>query len=397
MKIHNAYKFRNIFYTVNMLNNTFARLFVIPFLCIIFSVETLSAQNSETEYFRKITEKDTLYSGFSFRNISFIKNIEAFDQFQKGYTMPGTRLEAGFSFPIVENLSVRTGGNVVKYFGDPDSTLLIPLLRIKWEIASRSSVIIGSLPDALNLSLPDFMIRHEPFLTKPRNEGLAFMYNGNKLQACAWFESEQYIHRGSLYPEHLFGASNWKWQFWERKNFQLYLNTGFSVGHHGGQIDSSNTRIMTIANAYIELQAEYKLNAKNKFLLSGGYGLANNASPGVKLLYNKGSSAFSEIVFTGPYGRYSLSGFYGNQWFTYKGNPIYSNISEVTRGYGRENRALIMPTAFKDFEIGKRANAGAGIYGLYELYAGSFSYGLSFFLSFDVNFTPASPILMLRE
>ncbi len=361
-------------------------------LVILLISNDLSSQNLHRKLYQSVIKNDTASNMLDIRSVSFLKNVEAFTVFLKGYTMPGTRLELSYNVEIAKKLKLRFGGNWIYYFGDVDSTILRPLFRLDWRTGDNTHVLLGSLPEKIKLAVPDFLLHHEFFIKNPSTGGIAIVSDWGNIQGYSWFESERYIHKGSLHPEYLFGASLWNWRFNKRTNSYNDLLLAFTVGHQGGQINDTDKPVVTTANLSAQFTHNQNVNEYNSIAASVGGSLAYKATPYYKLLFRYGWAAYADLEAKFRKTHVDLMYFFGNRWFSYKGNPMYSNVSMIRgEGFGRVHRSCLSLSAMRYFNISDNVKAGLGGYAFYEFYEKNMIHGVSFHIAFDLNYKVKLP------
>ncbi len=360
--------------------------FLLVFASLIFIKINSFSQNTHGILYRAIPNTDTIVNALNIRDIGFVKNVEAFSEIIDGYTMPGNNLELAYKLGVAQNLSLKLGGSWIKYFGDKDSTILNPTVSLIWQASPNTKVVVGNLPQKLNLSLPDFLSHSERFITHPSPQGIAIMFDFKRLASYTWFESEQYIHKGSLHPEYLFGASVWDFALSQREKSQTNLKFSFTVGHRGGQINKIKMPVTTTANLSLNLKHTLLLCPRNNISASIGGSIAKKQTGDSLAVYKDGYALHAQINAKIQSSYFiDLMYFYGNQWFTFKGNQLYSNISDYKPNFGYKERSMIALSAIKQFNINQNAKAGFGAYALYEFNESTTIYGISFQMGLDFN------------
>ena len=275
---------------------------------------------------------------FQFDNATFFKNNEYAGNIVDGYTLTGAWIRPKLVYYPDDKLRVELGGNILKYNGREDYTL-VPWFNVHYQPIQRLSIILGNLDNDRNHNLIEPLLEPERYLTAKPEAGLQVKYTAPRFSADAWIDWQQFIERGDPFQERFaFGASA-NLKLIDKNNTELSFPLTFYGQHMGGEINNSEEP----AHSYTTITPGLAF----KRLLSGrtlkSWNLNSSYS---QCTFPKDNSFFDKSSGWGFYtnggidtrfGGVQAAYWHGHYFYTPQGGNIYQNLSQTGNGLIPDN------------------------------------------------------------
>lgn len=312
---------------------------LILFTC--FSV-TLKAQINNDFFIndKGVDYQDTTELHFFFNNANFLRNHEFFNDFVKGYTALGFNFSTGIHYQVSEKFGISGGLHTLKYSGRDDELNLEPLFTFHYNPSEKFRILFGTIEGSVNHKLPEVMYEFERFLTDRVENGLQFLYTSKRLRADLWVDWDQFILEDDPFQEKFTIGLSANYNIIENASFFLHFPVGATGRHRGGQINAGEENIMTIINAFAGLKTGYK-SEKFNIGFRGDCFLYEDNSPTPKQAYIDGYGLLPQLFFESKLLTVNLGYWYGRQFISALGNPIYQSASESKVYIEKPNREMI--------------------------------------------------------
>lgn len=287
---------------------------------------------------------DTAYIGMNLDAMAFFDNKEFTNGIKKGYTLPGFYIDPSLSYSV-GNFDLRAGIHAA-YFAGADSTYrLQPTLLISYSPVPILDMRLGSLPRGTR-RMPEPLYKPERVFAERPPLGIEFALNHPCVAANLWLNWERYIERGSPFQEEFMVAFSGCYSL--RGEAKEVMPSGLSASlyavatHVGGQIDSSNLPVTSIANLGLNLAYGQPLGSGLVFGSKVSAYLSADISPNPHIDYKRGFAA-QYTLWLRYKGLQAEAGFWrGDSFVTPRGEEIFGSIS--TRGslnYNEQRRRLL--------------------------------------------------------
>ncbi len=361
---------------------------IIIILCFLFVSINVSGQGFEN-FFRSRNIIDSNRYNINIKSTNFFKNNEFFGDFIAGYTLPGYGIKPKFVFLPYNNIKLKAGFYALKYFGTKKFSEIKPVFSIEYSPSKNIKIIFGEIYATTNHELPDQVFDYENFLTNNIENGMQILLDNKMLKADFWVNWKQFIIQNSTYPEIVEGGVSSKlilFKQTEQQNLSLELS-GIAC-HTGGQIDTSDVPVETLANIISGIK--YNNSVKKKLLknicLSVNYIIAADLSPEKRLHYSNGYGILSGIELNSDSYDFKIMYWTARNFFSKSGNPIFQSISHRYADYYEDKRSLIVGNFFYQKKIYKEFKIGLGCDMFYDTRNKIFEYSFGFYMNADFNF-----------
>lgn len=318
------------------------------FILLLF-VATTSCISAEGKEFYDFREHSADYSFsqpgevyFEVGMNSYLKNVEYTNPGLKGYTLTGANGPFRLRFFSGENADLHVGITARTQSGTESKNEYIPDVSLRMDLNDKWEVTCGTYTPADNHLLTDPVFHSEKYLTNPVESGFRFRYSGEKSKYETGWDWENYIEFGDTTQEKFdFRISGYS-EVYRKNKSSLMIPSFFVVRHHGGEISDYSEKVLSISTFGAGILFRYcnsdtntevsfdQLDISQHFF---GYKDLNEN----KVFFNaeEGFAGFSELKFYKKNFRTALSYFYGENYFAYEGNPVYSSYALQTGSYSR--------------------------------------------------------------
>jgi len=308
-------------------------------LFLLFLNTSYAQQDNSFFHNRKYTSyksDNNLY--LEIKNINFFKNNEYFSPFAEGYTNIGFHLSPSLSYYIADKGKITAGMYVLQFSGRKESEKILPIFSFQYNINPKLKLTFGSLDGSINHNLISPIFDFEKLITNNIENGIQFLYT--------------------------------------------------IFNHHGGQIDTSGKRILTINNDATGLIIDKKFDASFlKEIKTGFYFLLyKDLSPTKVQGYEQGKGFYPFIVANIKEIELTTGYWYGHKFYSPLGHPLFQNISIFDKNTFVTNKKMLTSTVTYTKKIFQNINLASRFEGFYDITTNKFDYTYSLYLTFNSRF-----------
>lgn len=351
-------------------------------LNIVFAT---SAQDKK--YFRDSLSDSASY-GLSFYSSAFFDNKEFTGDIKKGYTLPGFFIQPRIVYKPTPKSSISGGFHTLYYAGTDSTERFVPVLTLQCALTSNIDFLVGTIDSRQSHFLPEPLFKPERFFVSQPETGVQFLANCKNFKGDLWINWERFIKEKSPFQEvFTIGFSGvYSVKPLEEINGFYFPIHALAV-HNGGQIDSSNLPVTSIANLGGGVGYCYKFGEKNLSLgVEAQYFISKDISPEPHLLYRSGSAFFPKFFVKSP----SISlevGYWGaTKFINPRGEELFGSVSKVDSSLNQKNRSLVVSKFVYQKQIVKGFVAQFRFDLYYDCKASISDYSYTFSIVFDEQF-----------
>jgi hypothetical protein len=365
---------------------TFQIIIVFTFICHFLPAQDF---NEIFKTSKTIDPADSNKLFFRLENTNFFKNNEYFGILQDGYTIMGTLNNPKLLYYPSSNSKLEAGILLLKYSGKENYAQVYPTFSFQVKICPQVDVLLGSLYSGYNHELIEPIYQEERHFMNHYENGIQIMTHMKRFQSDLWLNWERMIFWGDPYKEEFtVGTSNRIFLTDPESKLKISVPLQGIVSHKGGQIDSSNTSMQSLANLAGGLSAEYKL--PGNFLKAAGadayYVSFNDISPSKEQPYITGYGIFTQGWINSKYIHLYAGYWDGNDMMSPRGEPLFQSVSVKKENvYEPVNQIVFAKIGFKK-EVYKDIFIDARFECYYELYDKNFDYSYGLHIIFNRNF-----------
>lgn len=358
----------------------------IVFLLIISPIWTF-AQLDNTAFDNRMSvnevDSSTLFFGVNF--LGFLKNNEFFNTTIEGYTLFGYQINPYVSYNISPRVRLDAGVFAQKDFGNSEYSEVLPTLSLKYK-HNNFAFIFGTLEGSTNHRLIEPLYDFERLLKSRIENGLQFLWQGEKTFADVWVDWQQMIYPGDTLQEAISGGVSFSRDIISASNFRLAVPLQLTVYHRGGQIDTSDEPLLTLLNGAVGLEAEKSVrNFIDRWGVKSHY-VFSSASAGV-LPFDNGSGIFINPYIKTRQGFTLMASYWQSDSFiTQQGGLLYPAVTPLYPERVDEKRDWFMLRVFYDKELADGLNLSVRAEPFYDSYDNSLEYSYGFYLHFNDRF-----------
>ncbi len=358
------------------------------FIIVLIWANTLSGQGLR-RFLMSDERQDTNLLILSVENTNFLYDSEYSNVFVRGKTLPGFFIKPQIHWQAFDKIRFSGGLFWQSYFGERETAQFTPVFSIDWKINSKLNFKFGDINGTVNHNLPEAVFDPEIYLTKNIENGFQILYKTDRLNSDTWLDWEQFIYEDSDFPEILTAGSSNILQLFPAEN-PISLNLKFAgiATHIGGQIDGRGTDVQTFVNLLTGFDLSKQIDnqyVKNMDIYAD-YIIATDASPEKKMLYLYGYGILSGLELTNDFLEINLEHWYGNMYFSRKGNGMLQSVSQIYTHYKENERAFIMTKFFIHKDINTAFKIGAGANTYYDLYHQDLDFSFGFYIRTNFNY-----------
>src|SRR4051812_27519467 len=165
----------------------FHRLFLSLLLIFLASITYAQLPN---QAFQKPVQVNPEYAKqlrLNIGTLGFFKDNEYFNKIADGYTLFGYQLQPSLQYYPSEKIKVEAGALLLKDFGNRKYKLIQPTFTATFTTGNHT-VLFGTLNGNLNFGYIEPLWDFEKQLTTPVQNGIQYIYKGNKLDLQTWVD-----------------------------------------------------------------------------------------------------------------------------------------------------------------------------------------------------------------
>ena len=286
------------------------------------------------------------------KSINFAVNNEYFNPIVEGYTMLGFFLQPEIIYSPASNVSIMAGGHLLKYYGTEKFSMIRPVFSTTLRFSERTTLTLGTLtgPEMHRFFDPHF--HRERLYNEYVEDGAQLTYLSEHIFTDTYISWENYISRGDSAREQFSAGESFTYTSPPVAGFiRFEVPVQIQFKHFGGQISDYSGGVDTYINSAVGLRVMFDLNEKKTSRAGLEFvQFANNMRAGDSFSgINHGRASWSRAFYL--YKGFRLEGgyWYGHDFYSPNGNPIFSSVSNYKPDEVIHYRQLITTSASLKF------------------------------------------------
>ena len=320
---------------------------------------------------------------------NFFKNNEYFGDLITGYTFMGTQLSTQLAYQASQHIRLQGGVYMLSDFGNNTLRKVSPILTLKMQ-KNGYSVLFGALEGNVSHRLIEPLLNYERYITHNIENGLQVKVDRKRIWSDTWLNWEVMQYLNSNYQEQFSVGHSSLIHCLDNATFKLDLPIQALVTHRGGQIDTINTPLETVANLAIGVSASVEINSFIKRVKTQNYyTIYKDLSPTKLINYNNGNGLFLNMEAITRNGFAASVGYWqGYQYVASRGGYLYQSIASEygKRNVVQSNRQLLLFRLLYQMPILKGLSADVRFEPYYDIGNSLFEYSYAVYLSYKKDF-----------
>ncbi len=364
---------------VNFRKNLRMRYTVITFIlcCIMGSVNSFAQDSNkmvDTSGF-----KVRLYSSAFFDNKEFTSDIK------KGYTYPGFFIQPRVEYKPSSKTSISAGIHALYFAGSDSLDLFVPVLTFQYSITDKIKFLLGTIDSKELHFLPEPLFKPERLFTSHPETGVQFLSQTDRFKGDLWINWERYIKEKSPFQEvFTIGISGIYSLNTFGKSSGFYFPFHALATHRGGQINSGNNIVTTLANYGGGAGYTLFLNDGNISLgVESLFLFFKDISPNPHYVFKSGNAIYPRFYIKGSSFKAEVGYWKASSFVNPRGEELFGSVSVVDSTFNQKNRELITSKFIYSKEVAK----GFTVEFRFDLYVDPkpsiFDYSYTFRMVFD--------------
>ncbi|WP_338762674.1 hypothetical protein WAF17_18070 [Bernardetia sp. ABR2-2B] len=336
----------------------------------------------------------------------FFRNREFFGTIADGYTLFGSQFLSKFSYSADTTLKISAGIFLRKDFGSEANNSSFNQIQPYFQflyIKNKHQFIFGNLEGNLQHNLIEPLFNFENIINRRLENGVQYKYLSKNTTLDTWVDWITMIYPYSDFDEELHFGLNIERNLITSKNKKKWKSTipiQLTAIHKGGQINTTDTPLVTIFNAAIGNKTTYYFqdNEGNNtsylnYIRTHIYGLFftdNSSTPSFD--FENGMGFYANLELATKKHQLMFSYWRGQDFVAPLGGDIYSSASRIFDP-NRENeplRNLLILRLLTNFTIPNIAKDDAKIVfratPFYNLESQEFNFSTGLYAIFNANF-----------
>ncbi|MBL7764741.1 MAG: hypothetical protein JNJ58_01505 [Chitinophagaceae bacterium] len=325
----------------------------------------------------------------SVENKNFLRNNEYFGNIATGYTLFGTQLALQTAYVPHENVRIQGGIFLLSDFGNPALRQVSPMLTLKLQ-KKGYSFLFGTLEGNLSHRLIEPLFNYERYISHPIENGLQFKINHDKLWSDTWLNWEVMQYYQSDFQEQFTAGHSTSIQLFGNDHMSLHLPLQGIITHRGGQIDTLQAPLQTMANGAIGLVFSYRSQGFIRELKTENYySMYKDLSPVKQNPYNQGDGIYLNVSVKSRQDVLLSAGYWqGKTFMASRGGYLFQSAASIfgKPGYQESNREILFFRLLYQHKLLKGLSADVRFEPYYDLGNQLFEYNYSIFLTYKKDF-----------
>ncbi|GHT08822.1 hypothetical protein FACS189426_05390 [Bacteroidia bacterium] len=322
--------------------------------------------------------------GFSIDNISFFKNNETDGDIQKGYTLPGFRINPRLVYSPASMIRLEAGLSLLRYWGAdkyPNYAYqdiaewkadgyqygfhILPFFRAQIQPAPQLNIVLGDIYGGSNHGLIEPLYNPELSYTADPELGVQILYNSGVAHFDAWVNWESFTFRNDTHNEAVnIGVSSCLHITNPQSSFYLGIPVQVLLAHRGGELDQFVGEILTLVNGSAGLQ--FGFNSANPVFKSVtlnlmGAAYQSGSSKTDLLPFERGWAFYSNLNFQIWKTNLKMAVWRSGDFINILGNPVFGNTSITIDGRTFPRTLVLNPGLKYEQAFGKGFYLGADV------------------------------------
>jgi hypothetical protein len=305
------------------------------------------------------------------QSLGFFKNNEFFNDLVDGYTLFGYQFSPYMSFSPSKRFRIDAGLYAQKDFGNDTFTTVAPVLSLNI-LHKDYTFTLGTLNGRLAHGLIEPMYDFERGLVDDLENGMQFLWHGQRFQADLWVDWQTMIYIRDPRQEEIFGGAVLNWNLYEKDFLSLRLPVQLTAFHQGGQIDTNPLPAVTFLNAAVGLALEkiYPASWFKAWAFEQYYTYYSDNGDVPMFNFKQGNGYYSNLLLKSKYLDLMLSYWKGAGYVAPKGGLLYQSVGTTAvrhESLVEENRSVLFVRLMKDYQIPGGARLGIRVQPVIDL------------------------------
>lgn len=323
-------------------------------------------------------------------NHNFFKNNEYFNDYVYSYTLLGAHLKPMLIYDISKKLSVSGGLYLQKYAGTDVLNTLKPLYRIEYKPVENLSIIMGAIDGGWKHRLVEQIYRFDRHLIDNDEEGVQFVFDNGKAFGDVWINWDKAAFPRDLHQEQLQIGISGEFSLFTSGFSKLNLVGQMLWAHNGGQDLAVTYRVRSFGALAggLRFSRMFALRQASGCKFESIFIRNSYLSPEKKLPYRNGYGIHTQLEAYYSYFSLSVAYWYGHQYFSALGEPLYQSVSNKWGSvFAPERRVFTGKFAFiKEVTPGLKVAVHYGAYWGRDIKSFDYFYGMHLILNYNVFF-----------
>jgi hypothetical protein len=362
-----------------------ALIFIQLFFLFSFGIkgQTLIRESLFTDDYT-IRPEDEGKLNFSIDNISFLKNIETDGDIQKGYTLPGFRINPRLVYYPTSIVQLEAGLSLLRYWGAdkyPNYAYqdiaewkadgyqqgfhILPFFRAQIQPIPQLNIVLGDIYGGNNHGLIEPLYNSELNYTADPELGAQILYNSRVAHLDAWVNWESFTFKDDTHNEAVtLGVSSCLHITNPQSSFYLGIPVQAVLAHRGGELDQLVGETLTLMNGSTGLRLGYNTNHtvfKSVELNVMGAIFESYSSEEDRLPFERGWAFYSNLSFQIWKTQLKMAIWRSGDFINIFGNPVFGNESLTIDGRSFPRTMVLNPGLKYEQEFGKGFHLGADL------------------------------------
>jgi len=362
-------------------------------LILIISISTCNiiAQSFDNHLLtdNKVYSSDTNKLFLEISNINYLKNNEYFGKVIEGYTLFGFNIAPKLTYSPNSKVKLSAGANLLSYYSREDETKVSILLSFQYKLLPKLDFILGNIYGTVNHKLIDPLFDYERYLYDNIENGIQFLWNGDRFTADLWLDWQQQIFYDDPFQEKFNVGLSSNYILVKNDNDQLSIPFQNLIRHEGGQINSNRSApLKTIYNSAVGLS--YLKTTHSKYIhnirLSSYWVNYQDLSITKQQMFIDGEGSYSTLELFNNSIDFLLGYWYGKQFVAPSGNPLFESYSRTNIFIEEPKRSIIMGKVSYHKDIVAGLNLGFRFDSFYDMDDSNLEYFWSILIVFNDKF-----------
>ncbi len=342
----------------------------------------------------QLLENDSNRWAFSIDMTGFFKNNEYFSPLENGYTLPGINLLPKIQYQVNNRFRAQLGTYSVFYSGEQreDGIHFINDIFVQMEYVVKPDfyLVFGNIYGGLNHRLIEPLYQWEKQFTSRPESGLQLLYQDKQYFADVWINWQRYIERGDSVPEVLtFGTSASLQLTHLESSINLSIPFQLLINHHGGQIDTSDEKMIVLGNAVTGIHSEWSF--KKSFIQSIAFdtylaGYYDKLPDPTLRPYDKGWGVYPVLQVKSSLFTLMTGYWYAEHFYAFDGEPLLGSFNPYEPGNQVPIRKMITAKLAYSQQLLESLSIGAQIETYTDLVLKSTDYSFGVYIRFNKEF-----------
>lgn len=270
----------------------------------------------------------------------FFLNREYFENIADGYTLFGSQFLSKISYSADTTLKISAGIFLKKDFGSGNNNgnfnQIQPYFQFLYK-KNKHQFIFGNLDGNLQHNLIEPLFNFENIINRRLENGVQYKYLSKNTSLDTWIDWVTMIYPYSKFDEELHFGLNVERNIITSTNWKSTIPIQFTAVHKAGQINVTNTPLITIFDAAIGNKTTYYFKNKEnkntsylKYIRTQIYGvffIDNSFTP--SFTFKNGMGIYANLEFATKKHQLMLSYWRGQDFVAPLGGDIYSSVSRI--------------------------------------------------------------------